>query len=545
MKRNTSFARNIIANCEGTPQLQKIELKRQKKNYSISQAIMDYNMKKVKIRQSSETNNNYNSNNTNNHSSSSNIFSNSNYNTFNTNNNSNKKNDYSYISINDNSILNSNSKSSKNKIPMPISFNNTKNISKIPTSRTQIVSTGENININLLEINPKNSNEKSFSFKLVKNNEEKIVDILNIKLGIIRFNLLVNYISTCLNIFNDYKKILKQPIIKTIQNYENSILIQKELLKMKKYIYDYINNLPKEKKTMQINDYLKFLEKEINEGKKIGIESDIYEINYIFNFFPKGIEINFDYDAFELIYYNSKKNNKISGKAMLPPPELYFKLSSDKFDIKFFEFEVEIEDFDDVKYILLRIYKIIQDKINIAKIFLEPCLSNIRQNLEEKNNLKESIFKAKKKNKINAIENIKTKNKNNIYSINTKSNTSEMTLNNKNNKEINVKSNTIINANNINNNINIKEIIVNKKNNTYTNDDLKKEKIPFLQRNEKNKKLRPHNSEVDKMKNILSDLDDEKSQKSELTEIKNDFFKDENDKNSNSLILIDDINNEK
>ena len=47
------------------------------------------------------------------------------------------------------------------------------------------------------------------------------------------------------------------------------------------------------------------------------------------------------------------------------------------------------------------------------------------------------------------------------------------------------------------------------------------------------------------MKNILSDLDDEKSQKSELTEIKNDFFKDENDKNSNSLILIDDINNEK
>ena len=30
-----------------------------------------------------------------------------------------------------------------------------------------------------------------------------------------------------------------------------------------------------------------------------------------------------------------------------------------------------------------------------------------------------------------------------------------------------------------------------------------------------------------------------------MTEIKNDFFKDENDKNSNSLILIDDINNEK
>ena len=32
MKRNTSFARTIISNYEGTPQIQKIELKRQKKS---------------------------------------------------------------------------------------------------------------------------------------------------------------------------------------------------------------------------------------------------------------------------------------------------------------------------------------------------------------------------------------------------------------------------------------------------------------------------------------------------------------------------------
>ena len=48
MKRNTSFARNIIANCEGTPQLQKIELKRQKKNYSISYHLI-YIIKKLKF----------------------------------------------------------------------------------------------------------------------------------------------------------------------------------------------------------------------------------------------------------------------------------------------------------------------------------------------------------------------------------------------------------------------------------------------------------------------------------------------------------------
>ena len=47
----------IISYYEGTPQLQKIELKRQKNNYSISQAIMDYNLKKGRIRISERNNN--------------------------------------------------------------------------------------------------------------------------------------------------------------------------------------------------------------------------------------------------------------------------------------------------------------------------------------------------------------------------------------------------------------------------------------------------------------------------------------------------------
>ena len=46
MKRNTSFARNIISNYEGSPQLQKIELKRQKKNFTLGQAIDEYNLNK-------------------------------------------------------------------------------------------------------------------------------------------------------------------------------------------------------------------------------------------------------------------------------------------------------------------------------------------------------------------------------------------------------------------------------------------------------------------------------------------------------------------
>ena len=73
MKRNTSFAQNLISNFEANPQLQKIELKRQKKNLTISQAINYYNLKKARQHSSINSNNNTIVN----------ILNNSNYNTFN------------------------------------------------------------------------------------------------------------------------------------------------------------------------------------------------------------------------------------------------------------------------------------------------------------------------------------------------------------------------------------------------------------------------------------------------------------------------------
>ena len=372
MKRNTSFARTILSNYEGSPQLQKIELKRQKNNYSISQAILDYNTKKARLRDSEYYT-------TSNHNSSSNIFNTSNYSTYNANTKI-KSIKNSKININNNNIISSNTKLPRGKPPLPGVVSPRQ---KNKTSRTQLISTGENIKINIFDI-ISNNNEKAFLFKMEKYNDEKNPDSFDVKLGNIRFNLYSNYISTCLNIFSDYKDILKQPMIKSIKNLENSILIQKELLNMKKYIYKYISNLPEEKKPIQIKEYFKFLEKEIELGIKMGIDSDIYEINSLFNFFPKGIEVSFDYEVFELIYYNSKKNNKISGKALLPSPELYFKLDFDKFDIKIFDFEIELDDLDDMKHILLQIWKIIQDKINITKLFIEPCLTEIRSNLEQK-----------------------------------------------------------------------------------------------------------------------------------------------------------------
>lgn len=518
MKRNTSFARTIISNYEGTPQIQKIELKRQKKNFSISQAIDDYNLKKARDRSLL-----FNSNNKN-HNSSNNILNTSNY--------------YTYNLNSSNPNQNTSNKKSRTK---PL-------ISGIPFQKykpkgpdTQVISTGENIPLNLFEIFS-NENDKALLFKYTKFNNETDIDIILFKLGTIRLNLFSQYISTCLSVISDYQTILNQPIIKSIQKYENGIILDKQLLNMKKYIYNFIQKLPEKKKNPQIKEYLKFLEKEIEIGKKLGMDSDSYEINYLFNFFPKGIEIMCDYDIFECVYYNSKKNNKISGKALLPSPEFCFKLDPDKIGIKFFDFEFEIEDLEDIKYIMSQIWKIIQDKIKVAQLFIEPCLAQARLELGNKENKQKIKEKENKKieHKYPLIESIK--NKNNINSINTKTNTTEMTLTNNineintiNNVNIIGKKNYTYTTVNVNNNIikNIEKthLNLNKKNNIiHINKnkfkDNKKGIIPIMKEDDENEDKKTNNDigDVNEVKNVLDDLDDEKSQ---MTENKNDFFKDE------------------
>jgi len=382
--------------------------------------------------------------------------------------------------ISNNNIVNSNTKLPRGKGIIPIS---TKQKNK--TSRTQLISTGENTKINIFDITPSNNNEKAFSFKVEKYNNEKNADTLDIKFGNIRFNLYSKYISNCLNIFSEYKEILKQPIIKSIKKLENDIIIQKELLKIKKYILNYISHLPEEKKNIQVKEYYKYLQKEIEHDIKLGIESDIYEINYLFNFFPKGIEISFDYEVFELIYYNSKKNNKISGKALLPSPEFYFKLDFNKVDLKLFDFEIELEDLDDFKYILLQMVKILKDKIKIAKLFIEPCLSDIRFNLEQKEKQKErdsAKLKSKKKNKIDIIENIK-----NMKFIKNKNDGNKNTVNDE------IKKNNYSSINDINSNI--------KENDD--NEDIKPS-LSFDGNDKEIKKIKINN-----MKNILNNSNEE------------------------------------
>ena len=536
MKRNSSFVRTLISNYEGSPQIQKIELKRQKKNFALGQAIDDYNLKKGRQ-------NSFYSNTSMQNNSTTNILNTSNYNSNNTN-ISNKKNN-----MNTNNIININ-KTSRTK-PSISSIPIQKNKPKGPD--TKIISTGENIPLNLLEISS-NENDKALLFKFRKNNNETDIDNILLKLGTIRLNLFSQYISTCLSVISDYRTILNQPIIKSIQKFENGIMIQKQLLNMKKYIHNFILKLPDNKKSEQIKEYLKYLEKEIDLGKKLGIDSDSYEINYLFNFFPKGIEIICDYDMFECVYYNSKKNNKISGKALLPPPEFCFKLDPDKIGIKFFDFEFEIEDLEDVKHILSQIWKLIQEKLKVAKLFIEPCLAQARIDLETREK-KENEKNKNQENKNKLIENNKNKN---INSLNTKTNTNtiEMSLTNNineiktmNNNNVNIigKKNYTYTTVNVNNNIikNIEKHFISNKNSDITINDNKTKKenkkliIPKVKEDSENEDNKNNttikNDENNQTKNILNDLDDEKSQ---ITVDKNEYFKEEN---SESMNISEDI----
>ena len=536
MKRNSSFVRTLISNYEGSPQIQKIELKRQKKNFALGQAIDDYNLKKGRQ-------NSFYSNTSMQNNSTTNILNTSNYNSNNTN-ISNKKNNQ-----NNNNIININ-KTSRTK-PSISSIPIQKNKPKGPD--TKVISTGENIPLNLLEISS-NENDKALLFKFRKNNNETDIDNILLKLGTIRLNLFSQYISTCLSVISDYRTILNQPIIKSIQKFENGIMIQKQLLNMKKYIHNFILKLPDNKKSEQIKEYLKYLEKEIDLGKKLGIDSDSYEINYLFNFFPKGIEIICDYDMFECVYYNSKKNNKISGKALLPPPEFCFKLDPDKIGIKFFDFEFEIEDLEDVKHILSQIWKLIQEKLKVAKLFIEPCLAQARIDLETREK-KENEKNKNQENKNKLIENNKNKN---INSLNTKTNTNtiEISLTNNineiktmNNNNVNIigKKNYTYTTVNVNNNIikNIEKHFISNKNSDITINDNKTKNenkkiiIPKVKEDNENEdggnNTTIKNDVNNQTKNILNDLDDEKSQ---ITVDKNEYFKEEN---SESMNISEDI----
>ena len=94
----------------------------------------------------------------------------------------------------------------------------------------------------------------------------------------------------------------------SLKKFEFDIKNQKELYKMQKYIYNYVNKyLQKKDDNEQIKEYKKYLKKELNKSVLLGLDTDSFEINYLINLFSKGFDFDIDYESIELFHYDENK----------------------------------------------------------------------------------------------------------------------------------------------------------------------------------------------------------------------------------------------
>ena len=246
---------------------------------------------------------------------------------------------------------------------------------------------GPKVQLNLLEITNQNQNQNCFNFNYIKPNDNN-PDNIKINFGIIRLNLFPEYVSTCLSIVSEYQNYVKKPQMKNPIKVTSGLKLQRQLFTMKNYIYQYLIKLPSDKQNEQIKKYIDYLKEEIEKGKKLMNDGN-YEINYLFSLFSKGIEIYLDYDSFECVYYNNEKEkgkNNILGKAIVPEIDFNFKLTTKIIYVKIFDFEFEINDMVNTKSFLNTLMKIMENKLKSTKIFIEPCLIQIKSEMEKNNN---------------------------------------------------------------------------------------------------------------------------------------------------------------
>ena len=167
---------------------------------------------------------------------------------------------------------------------------------------------------------------------------------------------------------------------------------------MQKYIYNYVNKyLQKKDDNEQIKEYKKYLKKELNKSVLLGLDTDSFEINYLINLFSKGFDFDIDYESIELFHYD--ENKKFCGKGIIPSSEFRLRIEPNLFKFNFFDFDFELNNLENTKIFISKIMKIFEEKLKTTKLFIEPCLSQIREDLlkkENKNNNKENNIKFDK-----------------------------------------------------------------------------------------------------------------------------------------------------
>ena len=313
-----------------------------KKNSSLGKLINDYNIQKNK-----------NINNI--------LYNNNNYNKI-------KSLSPLYRNINLNNSINSNNNVNNSLL----SFSNNKK-TKNPIQLYTLP---------LIEINSDNKNELiSIYFKRNFNNKEN--DIININLSSVKINFFKEYFFTIFNGFNDYF-FQKNDIFKTNKNNKKSkklinfltqnINYHKVLYILRKYIYNIQLNEKKfnsKNNTIKIFNllYYNYIKNKIINYPIINDDFESFDTNYLFSYyFSKSLEFNIYYKQFFYCFYKNNNNNNFNYQILTMIKnnnienniKIFYTLSF--LYINYLNYEIEINDYDNIYEIFLNISEFIENK---------------------------------------------------------------------------------------------------------------------------------------------------------------------------------------
>lgn len=241
----------------------------------------------------------------------------------------------------------------------------------------------KNVDLYPIEIKA-NSNGQSISLHYIKSNKHQEIDSLDIKFGTIRLNLFLEYASSFFSVISEYKNLSNKSSFNKNNKQKSLLNIQKQLIYMKKYIYNYLQKIPDNKKDNQIKEYIKFLKHENEIADNILKKKGGFEVNYILSMFSNGMNVNIDYENFECVYYkknefNLKNSHQILGKFLIPNMDFNFQFNASSIIVKLFDFEFELNDLENSKILVQTLLQIIKEKMKVITVFIQPCFVELRK----------------------------------------------------------------------------------------------------------------------------------------------------------------------
>lgn len=247
-----------------------------------------------------------------------------------------------------------------------------------------------------------------FNFSKMNTSNDRVNDTMITNIGLIRFNLNEDYISSIIKLFSSYKELIKA-VLEKILNSENSKKqdnLVKELYDLKILILDHPKMNDKKNSKLAVNnggellsninqdndailEYKEFLKTEISKYDKALIEEGKYEVNKFFNLLNKQqIDINITVQS-AIIYafgisnennklqFNNRPNTsrlsqeikvyKLLGKLVIPSSIFRITMSSQKISIKAYDMDLEYYDLEIWRRIISNLHDLFEKKILLLK----------------------------------------------------------------------------------------------------------------------------------------------------------------------------------